>query len=747
MEKTVFFDRLTGERQTTLSSDDLVGRWALCSDEPVQINNIFVNRGAFLLPMPDDKIYIAGESGMIVQAILNIPALGQQEKQKILTIGKILSKLKVNGAYWQKWVNTSLFQPDEISKLVQITEFEKALQKYGWHLAQVCNKPYSHLATEIEKMPISQARRIPTRSYQYLAGHTEDWEYSTLTTVFPRKILSALPQEYWDFYENRVASRLVEEIHEYFLNRIKNITNMEELLKQTNPDQYNFEIRHSTRMRLARVCKLFEKAVLDRKVLEEHIKIFRTGVLRPLEQENKKLLDSTLYGIISPVSRKNISMTPRITNIFANDRHYRFVNLLWVEFLKQRPKQNQSNEEIQQELQEYFRAFSNYCLLLVLIALKNLGFQVDKLNNLGSIPNNRIDLRSYFGQITLDWDEEFKIAKIWNDSKLLLRIVPMPVALTLGHKKNYIENRLRKLHNLFSQSKKQSDRFKVGITGLTTLVIYPGTQEERNSLAPELKRLACSTSAELLSPTQFGLIPIDVYELDGVERIGRALRWSFFSNFFAQYPVKIPVPAKYRQDILKLENLRWIRPGTEMDFVVLVQSSEEKENSRFRSILSNWRNTLESQGKKNQLEIERFDKLFEALDSAELIFQNLRTCPVCHKESRPQNFQSLDQECFKCHCDDCKAEWGLRPCPLCKERYPYLGFSNAQLTPSFDDRDYDPEWVDKAYGMDVLATPCSLSGSRMSFICPFCRDCSGQNTQNETCLGCKISQGSIGDAK
>ena len=64
---------------------------------------------------------------------------------------------------------------------------------------QVCSKPITQLTSEIERLPISQARRIPTKAYSHLATHTEDWEYPKLSSVIPRRILSTFPTDLYDF--------------------------------------------------------------------------------------------------------------------------------------------------------------------------------------------------------------------------------------------------------------------------------------------------------------------------------------------------------------------------------------------------------------------------------------------------------------------------------------------------------------------------------------------------------------------
>ncbi len=59
---------------------------------------------------------------------------------------------------------------------VEIKTFEKLLIDNKSHLQAMVARPHSLLKKNIIKVNIGRAKRLSTRSYQYLAHHSEDWE-------------------------------------------------------------------------------------------------------------------------------------------------------------------------------------------------------------------------------------------------------------------------------------------------------------------------------------------------------------------------------------------------------------------------------------------------------------------------------------------------------------------------------------------------------------------------------------------
>ena len=62
---------------------------------------------------------------------------------------------------------------------IEIKEFEKLLNEQKSHLRAIVANPHSLLDKNTMKVNIGRAKRISTRSYQYLSHHSEDWEKMT----------------------------------------------------------------------------------------------------------------------------------------------------------------------------------------------------------------------------------------------------------------------------------------------------------------------------------------------------------------------------------------------------------------------------------------------------------------------------------------------------------------------------------------------------------------------------------------
>ena len=100
------------------------------------------------------------------------------------------------------------------------------MSEHVGHLAEVCRRPRTHLRVEIERTPVSRARRFPAQAANYLAAHTEDWERPTLRAVVPKRILAVVREDQFDIYENRVAVRLVDHLVTYLRRRILEVSRL-----------------------------------------------------------------------------------------------------------------------------------------------------------------------------------------------------------------------------------------------------------------------------------------------------------------------------------------------------------------------------------------------------------------------------------------------------------------------------------------------------------------------------------------
>lgn len=723
MNQLSFLDRLTGQLLKNplniLSSTRCI---YILADELV-VNDVPIKLGDFILPTQGDRIVFESTSdeGTVIEGIQFNQFPDRDERNSVLAIGQNLQSLEEDGGFWADWLKVSPLVVGSLDRM-HLTLFERALQKYGWHLEQVCSKPKTQLTSEIERLPISQARRIPTKAYSHLATHTEDWEYPKLSTVVPRRILSTFPNDLYDFYENRLAARLAREIYVYLGGRR---TEVEEL------EKWKGELELGIHRRQVRIYNLLNEAVSVEGMQKsaEHTR----ETLSMLYEQTLCLFDSLLYKAIPGPSREGIPTLVRATNILVNDRHYRYVNLLWREYLERGRDKPKSHAQVQKELQDYCKAYDRYVALLLFRALDQLGYapiEDKKIKQGGSLK-----LNGPWNSVELKWDEKGVIV-LEIDETTYFRIVPLASALVGLNEVSQIYANLDQIYQLFREQTKhvRKANSQVSIKPTHTIVVYPGSSRERSSLPSSLQRLACSNGTDLFQPLPIGVLPVRSYELGSLERIARALRWMLLGNFLLSYPPTVPVPVKDQSKILSYAD--WLQPSTDPGTLFVIHVPNNRDFNRMQDVIRDLRGELVRQGQKvHQLDIDRIDCF---IDSVELAFKNItkiRTCPVCGVETRLENFHPGEDHNFTCSCAerDCGAIWGIRQCGHCGKFYPFLGIVNNMK----QDGDLNADWVDQVFGMDILATPCPSDSNSNAFICPFCGDCGRQRATDEICRQCQ----------
>lgn len=726
MTRLRVIDRLTG-RKTQIPNETLIaGRYAFLEGEPPFANGLLLEPGDLLLPSPGDKLSIEPADGDL-QLIEETPFQqfpGRMERQSLIAIGERLKHLENRGAGWREWVDVSPLVVGNLDR-THLTPFERALQKFGWHLAQVCVRPLTQLAVEIERLPVGRARRIPARAYAHLASHTEDWDYPKLTTVVPRKILSTLPQDLLDFYENRLATRLARETYVYLAHRRAEVSELE---------KWKGELEFGTYRRQIRVYSLLAEAISEDELTRsaEHTR----RVLDSLYEQTLTLFDSPLYRAVPASSRESIPTTMRATNILVNDRHYRYINLLWREYLERSKKRSRSSIDVQRELQDLSHAFERYAMLMVCRALYQLGYA--PLEEVPIKTGAQIRLNGPWGNIELRWENSGVISLV-DTERVRMRIVPLISALTSSVNETLIADQVRELYSPFIEkaelAKNARKRKSVEECSLPrSVVIYPGSAVERRQLQPVLQHWVCSSGVDMPISTSLALIPIRTYELGSLERVARSIRWALLGDFILGYPPNIAIPTKYHSQLTGVAN--WLKVTSSNDEVNLLRPALEREAQQLQELVRDLRGELVRQGQKaNQLDINRLENFMNDLQEGEDKLRRLRICPVCGQELRIENFHQLDNDCFQCECAerDCGAVWGLRFCLNCNQHYPYLGFSNL---PSLG-TNVDPEWTDHLFGMDILATPCPSSSGVQTYICPFCGECGRQLGGDQICVSCQ----------
>ena len=250
-----------------------------------------------------------------------------------------------------------------------LNEFELMLMENVFHLEEIFRQPHYLLEREIEKVHVSRAKRIPSKSYQYLASHTEDWIHKSIVSFKPIRILNEELDLNYDIYENHLIIAFLERCLVYLNSRLKEIQDIKTFLQEYKKLLQNREDDKGWYKKIVRNLKLIGAVYED----EYYIGRSQDGTTlsqteEVLNQINKRLLSlrkSELFDEVNKRSCQTIEL--RNTNVLINHKHYRYVKNMWIELDKIKPEKS-DNEKLQFEqnviygLRAYAITLISYCL-------------------------------------------------------------------------------------------------------------------------------------------------------------------------------------------------------------------------------------------------------------------------------------------------------------------------------------------------------------------------------------------------
>jgi transcription elongation factor Elf1 len=715
-----FRNRLTGKEVKAPEGRVALGQYQLLVDQSASLNSVRVQSGDFLIPdrngqwslLSDDTARAISGGFMPNQFPL------EREQSSLYEIGERLQKMVATQATWQDWISISPIVPEVLEK-AQMQPFDRAIRDHLWHLQDVCRDPRTHLKLEVERLPVSRARRIAQQAVEYLASHTEDWQHRKLRSVVPKRILSVVADDQLNIYENRVAARLIDHLHRYLRRRIEEIYKI----------QFIFDVRTTTDTnwrRRNRVLELLGQAVRDH--VEGRRVVRRTQeALEGLHYEVLQLFDSPLYRAIP--RQAQVPPTLKATNIFANDRHYRYVSLLWRVWLQYGFEPPKSPIKLYDERQDLCKGFDLFCTLLICRALHQLGLEAKDTSRLVPGGEPLLLQNKAGGDVLLEWREDGTLS-VTSDGRELARFVPLVAALTGAPNVTVVEQQLHDLIRPVQQAQLDQLDYVVGdFNRPSKIILYSGDSKQRQGLPTQLHLRLQSIGNDLRTPTTVGLVPVSTYEIDSVERVARALRWVLLGSQILSYPLKIPIPVSHADDLLRVGD--WLQPTDRWDTAKVTRLPRPDEVLSFEERLSEEIGKLDRRGKTYQHEVRQLEDFRKELEQVRKDLNGWLQCPVCSYGNESRAMKALDDDHFVCTCVDCSSTWGTRACGNCGRRYPFLAASSIPQT----DESRHAGWVDDVIGMDALATPCWLPGAEGVHICPWCGVCS--NADHPEGSGCE----------
>ena len=99
--------------------------------------------------------------------------------------------------------------PDE----TDYRELIELIESNAMPIAGICNRPRVNLRVDERAEVLRRTRRMTLRTAPYLARHPEDWEGQSLRMPYPRRLLTALPEDEWSTYENRMVRTVVRDAY------------------------------------------------------------------------------------------------------------------------------------------------------------------------------------------------------------------------------------------------------------------------------------------------------------------------------------------------------------------------------------------------------------------------------------------------------------------------------------------------------------------------------------------------------
>lgn len=569
-------------------------------------------------------------------------------------------------APWSEWISASHIVPS-FGGEVRMTPLEVAIEANVDALQVVCRAPRTLLRQEDDRAPVSQARRISSRSIADLVARPSDWERRTIRGIRPARVLSVVSEDDWDLYENRVAARLIDRLLALLVPRLDQLSKMKALLDEGH--DFTDETRGSY-WRAQRLSRTWERVAADDSV---RLQIAATWQrLAALTDSLRALLGSALYTHVPRGAQVDDALRP--TNILSNDFHYRRIADLWRRAVLVRAQAAPTRAEALRHRRLVSAHFDAFARLLVLQALHGFGYE--PTSPAACFAEGPMRLQGPRGKLDLQASPDGTL--VLRQGSRELPIVALPVSPA----------------------------------GDTTKVVEAVTDGANDALVFLHGRLAANAAGEpataLAGWSRPRVLLVSPWSLDAIERTARALgAWDAIGRL-DRFPPRVAWRGEPPRQLPG-----WVRAVE--GFLVAVRPPGEGDQEPPLQVAGSAR----VRGAVDDREPARVRALDALRTEAEAI-QWLATCPVCAGdevvfEERFQLGVAAERQTVWCRCEGCTAAWGLRACGRCQ-----MG-RFAMLDPGVNlECPADVTSLDRTYGRDVWTRPQRSDNDRRTFPCPHC---------------------------
>lgn len=693
----IWKDRTTGRSRLGPSTSSIPGRWTLdANGGSAHINNQPLPAGGAYFLVPDRRqnwSVIQGEglekdAGHFDTAVL-------PDAADLRTLSQISAAIENCGTLEEYMALPPL--PANLDDRTKSQAIDEQIYKRYVHLIHACRKPRQLLKTDLEKLPVGRAKRIPPRALEYLASHSEDWKRKTVHGIEPTHVIAEVIEDQLNIYENRVAAELVDRIAAYLNQRLSELEKIKALLDDRSNFQSAFSQNATFRLadRISSLWgKIFQDLSLSRSThdLRDQLASVRRSIIA--------LKKSILYRSIP--KKREIKQELHHTNIFDNDPHYREVAELWRVWHESGDSKEDDEEAIFSSWQKANRDFSSFCRLLACRSLQDIGW---KLQPAGSTPSAAS--LSFVGpdgtEVQLEEQEGMTYSLSTEEGRL--NIVPLLATLA----------RVQDAGQLLGWFKE----LEAGVDGADTLFLYYGKSSELQNLTlvnPQLGMLLDGFSRGKNAHGKRALfVPVGPFEITSLEKTGRHLNMLLRGRMLGSFPPKIKAPSPLARYIGLDKGGR--QHESRSDHWSLVEPIDAAEVARIENRVAELRSP-EERRKVDSISDNAKATLIDHVRRAERLSSGVLTCPVCGQ--RQSRFQRQGDRAYSCTCKSCGADWGLRMCKSCHQPYPYLHPANASALAISST---EPGWLDRLLGRDCIAVPCTHPASSNGYVCSNCSVC------------------------
>lgn len=590
-------------------------------------------------------------------------------------------------------MNTNYVSQSE-GNLIDLSDFERSLYSELDQIVWICQRPLQDLRYEELVQPVGRIRRLARGAALQLTSHSEQWERWAPDFPIPKEVLGMLRDDEVDLYENRVVRTLVTGARAHISRRL---SELQSHLNKNNQGQLVLSSGWFWKQR--RVGTAFNDHEFEQVIalLNSAIKDLKAMLSRLAAMEGTPLFGSTS-------SRSPIRWL-RITNVLRRDLRYSRIPPLWRLWSSARDQETETLKRLEND-SLIARSMSVLTEILVARALDWLGFSFDELS--GSYCKEQASVTLSVNGLTLvvsinDLAGNRDVRFVSIGKSLYRPDAADPIAMA------------RELDTALNSANQMQS---------ATALVHPIEEMPNLTMTRNDIDLLDHCGIDSVDDERiWAVIPASPLSIDSLERVARFLRWHLYAPILNMYPPQLTNRRLSKSELEKIQSLESIHIRDNAICITHPLSSATAEVVRLiaKDQPSDW---------------------LSSFSRADALFATVKQCPVYPSHSsRDVKFSARDNDTFVCLCENCRTEWGVNLCGLCRSKIPFLR-PYSQVP--------ENETPKQFFGCDILTTLCEGSIAQATEIaadqiadqvpiCQSCRRCS-KSDKFRNCPRCRADE-------